>query len=291
MNLKESILSYPIKRIDKSSSLYPTPLQDLFDPPKELYVRGTLSKSWNKCVAIVGSRKVSLYGRRATEEFASGLVSKDYKIVSGFMYGVDVVVHSKVVELGGVTIAVLAHGLDHFYPNQNLLLYKKILDCGGCVVSEYEPGFAPRMWTFPKRNRIVAALSLGGVIVVEAQLGSGSLITARYAEALGRDVMAIPGNIDSDNSKGTNHLIKTNAARIVTGPEDVYATSLSNLNSLGLTKTEELVFDSLREGALSYHDLKSKTGLEKPKLEATLTSLSMKALVGEVGGQYFLRKS
>lgn len=290
MDLKKSILSYPVKRISRNSSLYPPPLLDLFDPPQQIYVRGSLPKSWDKCIGVVGSRKVSLYGRRVTEEFAQKLVAGGFVVVSGFMYGVDVVAHSKVVEDGGVTIAVLAHGLNYFYPNQNLLLYQNILKCGGCIVSEYEPGFAPRMWTFPRRNRIVAALSLSGVLVVEAQLKSGSLITAKFAEVLGRDVMAVPGNIDSENSMGTNNLIKTNAARAVTEVSDITNLTLDGCKGDNFNENEKVVLAELEKGKSSHTTLKFMTGLNSYDLDATVSSLKIRALLGEINGEYFLRK-
>lgn len=215
---------YKTDEIKVGSKSYPKSLLDLVDPPETLFVRGDSSLLFTKSgLAVVGSRKMTHYGLDMTTYFVRNLIPKGAVVVSGFMYGVDTAAHKATLSGKGKTIAVLAHGLDYIYPAENAKLYDEIVQSGGCIVSEYPLDFKPEKWTFPKRNRIVAALSLLGTLVVEAAEDSGSLITAHYADALNRPLFAVPGPISSITSKGTNNLIKMGLAKMVTTPEDIFS--------------------------------------------------------------------
>ena len=201
---------------------YPVELMDLEDPPEQLYIRGTFNSSiFASSLAVVGSREMTTYGAALVEKFVTALSSQDIPVISGFMYGVDTKVHHTALKAGGITIAVLAHGLDYLYPRENGELYYKIMENGGCLISEYLNDFKPERWTFPKRNRIVAALAKKGTLVIEAAEQSGSLITAAYADALNRPLYAAPGSVFSKTSKGTNQLIKDHLAQMVIDISDL----------------------------------------------------------------------
>lgn len=209
------------KLISIGESSYPSPLLALEDPPESLYLTGELPKDYSNFLAIVGSREMSGYGKTTAKLFSSSLSREGLTIVSGLMYGIDSVAHEASLSVGGKTVAVLGSGFNKIYPKSNEKLLKKIINSGGAVISEYPPDFSPQRWTFPKRNRIVAAISLKGTLVVEAGERSGSLITASYADALNRPLYAVPGSIYSPTSKGTNQMIRDNLAKAVTRPEDM----------------------------------------------------------------------
>ncbi|MBC7073945.1 DNA-protecting protein DprA, partial [Candidatus Parcubacteria bacterium] len=200
-----------IKKIKLGEKNYPELLEKIKDPPKILYVLGEIFRK-ESCFAIVGTRKCSEYGKEVALDFSSKLSEAGFTIVSGFAPGVDTFAHLGAIEKKKRTIAVLGTGLDKksIYPKSNLKLIEKILDCGGCLISEYPPEQKGTKFTFPKRNRIISGLSLG-VLVVEAKLKSGALITANFAREQKRKVFAIPGSIYSQLSKGSHFLIKTGA--------------------------------------------------------------------------------
>ena len=217
-----SIQDLPTTEISIGSKKYPKQLLDLEDPPEMLHVRGHFNINiFENTLAIVGSRDMTPYGARVTDWLVKRLVPHGISTISGFMYGVDTRVHTTTLAVGGTTIAVLAHGLNHLYPTENKKLYTDIIQSKGCLISEYPNEFKPEAWTFPKRNRIVAALAGLGTVIVEAQEQSGSLITAQYADALNRPLFAIPGPVSSITSRGTNRLIKDRIAEMVLSPEEV----------------------------------------------------------------------
>ena len=201
---------------------YPAMLREIPDPPITLYVRG----EWNvcldmPCVAIIGSRMCSTYGTNAAEMLARDLASRGLCVVSGLARGIDTAAHRGAIRGGGKTIAVLGTGIDSAYPRENLRLVDQIIESGGAVVTQFPLNTPPLKDNFPYRNRIISGLSLG-VLIVEASERSGSLITARLAMEQGREVMAVPGNITSSNSYGTNYLIKS-GAKLVQQWQDVVA--------------------------------------------------------------------
>lgn len=201
---------------------YPSYLREIADPPLTLYVRG----DWQGCfeqpgVAVIGSRMCSTYGENAAEMLSRDLASRGICIISGLARGIDTAAHKGAMRSGGKTIAVMGTGIDAVYPKENTRLVREILDSGGAVVSQFPLGTPPLKDNFPYRNRIISGLSLG-VLIVEATERSGSLITARLATEQNREVMAVPGNITSRNSFGTNYLIKA-GAKLVQQWQDVVA--------------------------------------------------------------------
>ncbi len=209
-----------VKNIDIRSSEYPVLLKEIKDPPRKIYFRG----SWNKDVftetlSVVGSRRMTGYGEIITEKLVSEAASSGITIVSGFMYGIDASAHEASLAAGGKTIAVMPCGIERIHPGYQEKLYKRILEKGGLVISEYEGDMQPARWTFPRRNRIIAGLS-PSLLVIEASIKSGALITAGYAERFGRKIFAVPGPLTSSVSLGTAGLIRK-GAQIVTGLEDI----------------------------------------------------------------------
>jgi DNA processing protein len=201
---------------------YPNLLREIADPPITLYVRG----DWQACfdlpgVGVIGSRMCSTYGENASEMIARDLASRGICIISGLARGIDTAAHRGAIRGGGRTIAVLGTGIDGFYPKENTRLVGEILEAGGAIVSQFPLGTPPLKDNFPYRNRIISGLSLG-VVIVEATEKSGSLITARLAMEQNREVMAVPGNITSRNSFGSNYLIKS-GAKLVQQWQDVVA--------------------------------------------------------------------
>lgn len=201
---------------------YPSLLREIADPPITLYVRGDWQACLTvPCVAIIGSRMCSTYGTNAAEMLARDLASRGICVISGLARGIDTTAHRGAIRSGGRTVAVLGTGIDGAYPKENKRLIQEILDSGGAVVSQFPLGTPPLKDNFPYRNRIISGLSLG-VLIVEASERSGSLITARLAIEQNREVMAVPGNITSANSYGTNYLIKS-GAKLVQQWQDVVA--------------------------------------------------------------------
>ena len=202
------------------SKQYPALLRQIPDPPQKLYRVGPLPDPTLPTIAVVGTRHVTDYGKQVTWELTTQLVRFGFVIVSGFMYGVDAVAHEACIEAGGKTIAVLGYGLEApFFPSSHALLARKVLASGGCLLSEFEPHQGARPQNFPKRNRIVSGLSLG-VLVTEAAIKSGSLITARLAGEQGRELFAVPGPMNSPYSEGTKILVNM-GAKLVTNIDDI----------------------------------------------------------------------
>ncbi len=198
---------------------YPQILKNIYDPPISLYIRGNQKILNNKCLAIIGCRQLSDYGKKATKYFAYNLAKKKLTIVSGLAKGVDSYAHIGTLCAKANTIAVIGNGLDTIYPKENVYLANEILKNNGAIVSEYPLGTKPEKMNFPARNRIISGLSKG-VLVVEAKQKSGTLLTVDFAIEQGRDVFVVPGNINSLNSVGTNDLIKQ-GAKPVTNYMDV----------------------------------------------------------------------
>ena len=198
---------------------YPQLLKEIYDPPQTLYVNGQLKAVEKYPLAVVGTRKISSYGQQITQSLVKALARAGLTIISGLALGVDGLAHQATLDVGGRTIAVLGSSLDIIYPPSHEKLAQRIVESDGAIISEYPPKTRPSKWTFPARNRIVAGLSLG-VLVIEAPKRSGALITARFALDQGREVFAVPGSIYNKNSAGCHLLIKL-GAKPVTKPEDI----------------------------------------------------------------------
>lgn len=208
-----------IKVITIEDESYPKLLKEIDSPPFIIYIKGAEEVLNQPCLAVVGSRRVSEYGRQAGQRLVKDLVRHRLVIVSGLARGVDSLAHRVCLENKGLTVAVLGHGLDRIYPPENRLLAERIVAAGGALVSEYPLGYQISRGNFPARNRIVAGLSLG-VVVIEGKHKSGTKITAGWAAEYGREVFAVPGPIDSVQSEAPADLIKE-GAKLVTSVEDV----------------------------------------------------------------------
>ncbi len=250
-------------------------LLDLSTPPKHLYFSGKMDfKIFENCVAVVGSRKITDYGIRVVEKIVPGLISKDQTVVSGFMYGVDQYAHRVCVEGGGKTIAVLGWGIDTKLTGEDLKLAQKIISSGGLILSEWETQKASH-WTFPARNRIVAGLCKE-VIIVEAAASSGSLITARLALKLKRELWAVPGPITSKTSAGTNNLIANNQAKMWLGK-----------NTENLIKNDNPLLQILDNEALSADEMARKLNKPVSEIGSELSLLLLSGHLIEKGGKYY----
>ncbi|MEW5744278.1 MAG: DNA-processing protein DprA [Nitrospirota bacterium] len=201
-----------------TDAAYPGPLKQLDDAPIILYIKGTLREEDRYAIAIVGSRDMTDYGRKTAENLAFDLAARGLTVVSGMARGIDTVSHRGALRAGGRSIAVLGCGLDRPYPSENKRLFTELCDAGA-VISEFPLGAPPLRENFPRRNRLISGLALG-VVVVEATMDSGSLITAQYALDQGKDIFAVPGNISIPNAEGTNSLIRK-GARLVQRADDI----------------------------------------------------------------------
>ncbi len=273
---------------------YPSYLREVDAPPPLLYVVGSLEDIDRWAVAVVGTRRVTPYGRQVTQELVAGLVRNGVTIVSGLAKGVDAIAHRTALEHGGRTIAVLGSGPDNIYPPENRELARQIVRGRGAVISEYALGTKPDARNFPPRNRVISGLSLG-VVVVEAGDRSGASITAKYALDQGREVFAVPGNVNSPTSRGTNRLIQQ-GAKLITKADDV----LEELNlsmvfehsavqeALPETQEEAALFEHLSGEPVHIDELSRETGLSSQVVSSTLTLLELKGIVRQVGGMNYV---
>lgn len=198
---------------------YPSLLKEIYNPPLSIYIIGRKNILDNPGIAIVGSRDATEYGKEVAKNFSYNLSKRGFNIVSGLARGIDTFAHLGAIKEKGKTVAVLGNGLNTIYPKENAKLAKQIIKAGGCIISEYPLGIGPNRENFPARNRIISGLC-NGILVVEAKPKSGTMITVNFALEQGRDVFAIPGNIDSICSIGTNELIRQ-GAKLVTNFEEI----------------------------------------------------------------------
>jgi DNA processing protein len=285
-------MSTEIKTISIEDKIYPKFLKEIKDPPKVLYYLGEIKPEEN-CFAIVGTRRFSSYGKQVALEIAGDLAEAGLTIVSGLAPGIDTFSHQAVVERKKRTIAVLGTGLDEksIYPRSNLNLAEKILETGGCLISEYPAGTHGSEFTFPQRNRIISGLSLG-ILVVEAKEKSGSLITANYAFSQKRKVFAVPGQVYSSNSKGPHLLIKKGAKLTENANDILKELNIEPLKTgakkvIGETKEENLILTVLKEEALSIDEIIKKTRLPTAGVASTLTILEIKDKVKNLGNNIY----
>lgn len=273
---------------------YPAPCRHLYDPPKRLFYRGALPKE-QLCVAVVGARDCSVYGRETARRFASVLSAAGVGIISGMARGIDGWAHQGALEGGGRTYAVLGNSAEICYPAEHAGLYRSILKRGG-VLSEYPPGTKAAPGFFPMRNRIISGLS-GGVLVVEARKKSGSLITAEQALDQGKDVFAVPGRVGDSLSEGCNNLIREGAV-LVTTPEDIldyYGIVCENRtenfkkNKLILERREKMVYASLSLEPKHLTVLAEEVQMDSAEVMGCILSLLKGGLVKEIGNHHYIR--
>ena len=275
---------------------YPEKLRDIPDAPYALYVKGNLPKQELRCIAIVGARMCSEYGRAVALKLGRRLSAQGFCIVSGMARGIDAAGHAGALETDGITCAVLGCGVDVCYPKSNVELYRNITK-RGCILSEYPPGTQPFPALFPQRNRIISGLS-DIVVVVEARERSGSLITADQALEQGRDVYAVPGGIFEPLSAGCNSLIRQGAG-IISNIEDfvkeleISATidyKQENFENLLLEKEESLVYSCVDLRPKSLEELLRKTQFPMPVLAQILVQLEQKGFITETFKNYYIRR-
>lgn len=281
-----------IQSFAKKHKQYPELLKHVYKPPGRLYRLGEIPTG--RFLAVVGTRRPTSYGREVAYSFTYELAQAGFVIVSGLAHGIDAIAHQAALDAGGQTIAVLGCGLDVVYPAQNRRLAKDILKQGGALLSEYPPGTPPLKHHFPARNRIIAGLS-EGIVVPEADVRSGSLITARLALEEGRTVMAVPGSILSQRSDGTNNLIKAGALA-VTDVSDI-CVGLGYEPPIKTDRAEELLPDgmagvvlkALAQAPLTTDALVESTTGDVSSLLAALHTLEVTGHIRSLGGSAWVR--
>ena len=284
---------------------YPASLRTIPDPPPLLYLQGTLLETDRHAVAIVGTRKVSAAGRVLAEELARDLAAMGFTIVSGLARGVDAAAHRGAIAAQGRTLAVMGCGVDRTYPADHRQL-RQAIERQGAVLSELPLGAVPHSYHFPRRNRIISGLALG-VVVTEATIESGSLITARLAGEQGREVFAVPGFVKAENSRGPNSLIK-DGARLVESARDVLEELRPQLDAafrgrlderveaheeshVQLGTEETLVYDALHAVPQSVDEVIRHTGLAASHVTPVLLSLELKNCIRQLPGNEYVRLS
>lgn len=296
--LKEAAKSLQIpgvRVIIPTDAEYPWILKQIYDPPAVLYCRGNYMDFSKPTISIVGSRNPTKYGRQIAEKIAFELASAGVTIISGLARGIDTMAHLGALRAKGNTIAVMGSGIDVIYPPENKKIFSDI-EMHGTIISEYPPGTRPLPGNFPARNRIISGLS-NGVLVVEAGSKSGALITVDFALEQGREVYAIPGNIDSSQSMGTNNILKQ-GAKLVTSAEDILedldikgnsSIKMSSAAPIQLDIFETQVYNALEEGEKHLEELASITNMDIAKLNAVLTMMEIKGIVKQLPGKIFIK--
>lgn len=276
---------------------YPESLENIYDKPYVLYQNGTLTEDDNLSIAVVGSRKATSYGMWACEKFTKELVNLGVTIVSGLALGIDTIAHKTAIKEGGRTIGILGNGVDVCYPKKNETLYKDIQK-QGCILSEFPLGTPPMPYNFPQRNRIITGLSLG-LLVIEAKEKSGTSITAYHALEQGKDVFALPGNINSIYSMGTNKLIKDGAIPLLE-IDDILGEienikrnkmnrnlSKKTIDFSSLSETEGQIVEIIRQKPTHCDIISYRTGISISTVTSILTILELKGLVTELDNRIF----
>lgn len=278
-----------VKAITIFSEDYPESLINTDCPPFVLYCMGDIKLLKSKCFAIVGTRRITNYGRTVTKNMAKGLTLAGFTIVSGLSCGVDTVAHETALENNGKTIAVLAGGFDSIYPDINTNLAKTIAS-KGLLVSEIKPSEKAKTYYFPIRNRIIAALS-EGTLITEADEKSGSMYTKNYALEYGKDVFAIPGNITSTASRGTNRIISNGQAKAVCDLDDILGEYnvkfVPKQKTVSVSFEEQMVLDAIGEDELYFQEIADKTKFDTKRLNTLLTTMSLNGLIKKLAGNLY----
>ena len=305
ISLRDEIdLNEEIKKLEQeqitllsiNDSNYPQMLREIPNAPALLYVKGNMQTPDEICLAVVGTRKISNYGRTVTPLLLEPLIATGVTIVSGLAFGIDSLAHNLCCHTGKRTIAILGGGLDNrtLYPKEHQLLADEILKAGGALLSEYPPGTPPLKHHFLARNRILSGISLG-TLVVECNLKSGSLITAQYALEQNRQLFAVPGPIYSEGSRGPNNLIKMGAKLVTNAADILQDLNLETLpeqrqsqNLLGDNPLETQILKTLSFEPININELIKILEMDTGSVTASLTFLEMKGKVKNLGGQQYI---
>jgi len=284
-----------LRLITVRDSEYPPNLKNIFNPPPYLYIKGELDMNDINPVAVVGSRLCDHYGIRMARKLTAGLAESGVTIISGMAMGIDAVAHGYCIKNGGRTIGVLGNGVDVIYPRENRELYE-VVPRNGALVSEFPLGTSPESTNFPQRNRVISGISVG-VVVIQASEKSGSLITATFASEQNREVFAVPGNVNSRLSAGTNMLIKK-GAKLVENTDDILEEIIQLRDRAGRQKRqveniqelqgdERKVLDLLSSKTYHIDKITEKMDIEPSNILAVLLELELKGIVEQLPGKYF----
>jgi DNA processing protein len=287
------IKSQGIKILTWKDEAYPQRLKEIEQPPPVLYIRGEYLPDDLYAVAIVGTRRVTPYGRQITEELSSYLASNGITVISGLARGVDAIAHQTALKAGGRTIGVLGSGVDKIYPPEHRQLAERMME-SGAILSDYAPGTPPDASNFPPRNRIISGLSLA-VVVIEAGETSGALITAEFAAEQGREIFAVPGSILAPQSKGTNKLIQKGALPLLSVNDLMQALNLTRMGEqkavrkiIPADETEARLMNVLGTEPLHVDEIRNQTELPIEKVSAALALMELKGMVRQVGGMNYV---
>lgn len=273
---------------------YPEPLKEIYSPPLILFYRGKLPlRRLHSTLAVVGTRRADNYGRYICSKLSRELAAKGVIIVSGLAYGIDTIAHKSTLDVGGTTLAVMATGCDQIYPPENTKMAEAIIE-KGAILSEYQPGIAAQRYYFPQRNRIISGLSRG-TLVVQGKQNSGAMLTAKFANDQGKEIFAVPGNINNQLSEGPNYLIK-NGATVVTKMEDIFETYANGGYVEQLTifpelnKVESAIYEYLKSEDRPVHldEIFIKMRMNISKLSMILMNLELKGVVKSLPGNKYI---
>ncbi|MBM4174836.1 MAG: DNA-protecting protein DprA [Ignavibacteria bacterium] len=277
---------------------YPYLLRKIYDPPVIIFAKGNFEKSDENAIAVVGTRTPTSYGNKSTEKLVSDLVSYNITIVSGLARGIDTTAHYSALKHGGRTISVLGSGLDIIYPPENKKLFDKITE-SGCVISEYSFGTKPDAMNFPRRNRIISGLSLG-TIVIETDFNGGARLTAQFALDQNREVFALPGPVETKQSRGTNQLIQRGHAKLITSVDDVISEfgnkfriqskEEKRIDTSQLNIFESKLFELIDTNPIHIDSLAERAESQTSECLVHLLTLEFKGLIKQLPGKYFIRE-
>lgn len=293
---KEKLWKNSIKFTTYGDSKYPKKLLEIDDAPYTLYYKGDLTEEFDNCISFVGARKCSQYGSYACKKFVSEISQYKIPVVSGLALGIDKISHQTALENNNKTIGVLGCGIDQIYPRSNYRVFQDMINShNGVIMSEYPFGIAPLPYNFPFRNRIISGLSLA-TVVIEAKEKSGTLITSSYALSQGRDIFAVPGNINSVYSTGTNQLIK-DGAYLLTDVLDII-TQIPQFQSkyiekpqlsFDLNELENKIFNLLKVNSNSPDEISLKLNEDISDVLMSLTKMELLGIVVDIGSKYSLK--
>jgi DNA processing protein len=289
----EKIEKQGIKILTWQDEVYPLRLKEINQPPPVLYIRGEYLPDDLFAVAVVGTRRVTPYGRQITEELSSFLAANGMTVISGLARGVDSVAHKSALKAGGRTIGILGSGVDRIYPPEHRGLAEQMME-SGAIISDYAPGTPPDASNFPPRNRIISGLSLA-VVVIEAGETSGALITAEFAAEQGREVFAVPGSILAPQSKGTNKLIQSGALPLLSVNDLMQALDITRVGEQKAARKvvpgdaiEAKLLSVLGNEPLHVDEIRNQSELPIEKVSSVLALMELKGMVRQVGGMNYV---